>query len=328
MGLKKVKATNLSTYLSQIKSLALDFEVLTPNLAEIKSGKKSCFFYLARTPINSFVSANLSVNKFLTSLLLKKKGLPILKTYTVKNKTEVLIKAEKIGYPLVLKPLTGKQGKKVFLNIESKQELTCLLKNLEKDLLNQQFVLEKYVQGQEYRLLILNDKVIGAVKKSPAFVIGNGKNNIKNLIKKLNSKRRQKNKKLALNTFSLINIDSGLKNILKKQKFSLNSIPEKSKKVYLSFVSNRSKGGFTTTLKTGFFHPSVLRVCKKALKVLDLKFAAVDFILKDPKKPFTLKNGVILELNASPGINLHHYPDFGKRQNVAKIVLEFLFKKG
>ncbi len=327
MDLKAVKATNLLTYLTEARKLNLKIEILASNLAKISNKTTSCYFFLARTPLNSFVSANLSVNKALTSLLLDKGNILINQACPVLTEVQALKQADKIGYPLVLKPITGKQGQKVFVKIKTRQELTSLLRTYKKELLQGRFVLSKHLQGKEYRLLVLDGKIIGAVKRTPAFVIGDGQNTIEYLTTKLNRQKEKKNKSLGLATFSPVKISPVLKTVLTKQNYSLTSIPKKGKKVFLSFTANRSQGGFTTALTNikDRFHPLILKNCLKSLKALGLKFAAVDFIVKNPLKPFSLTNGMILELNASPGINLHHYPDAGKPQPVAKIVLEYIF---
>jgi len=324
-----IQNTNLRTYFRAAKKIGLKTKVITPNLVEFSNSKKKFFILKARTPINSFISVMLSRNKFFTSKILNENGVPCTKLFFCRTIIGARKALKEIGFPLVVKPQVGSKGKGITANINSKGRLEKAVKKV-KSVTHTDvgFVTAEYIQGDEYRFLVLDNQIIGALKRIPPFVTGNGKNTIKKLIEQLNNEKVLRNQKIGIATFSLVIIDDNLKQALEKQNLRLNSIPQKEQKVYLLETANRASGGFTYAIDNWKekIHPEILKTMLDAASALALKFAAIDVILKDIELPLGRHNGKIIEINSSPGINMFHYPDSGEPQFIAKKIINYIIK--
>ena len=292
-------------------------------LAELSYKNKKIFLYDMLLPINTAPSTFLARQKFLTKRVLQKNHLPTALGCQISFVKEIPKKISSLRYPLVVKPAVGGRGHGVVTNIISEKELK---KEVQKALsLDDQVLIEKHYQGNDFRFLVLENKIIGIVSRRMPFVIGNGKDSLKVLIKNHNEKRVALNKENNQIILRKTRINHELSKIIQKQGLDFKSTPPLKKKVFLSATTNWSKGSDVKTLEMAFFHPAILKIAIKTVQALKLRFAAVDFIIKNPKKPLNQKNGIILEVNSYPGINIFHYPTFGKPQNVAEQILSKCF---
>ncbi len=324
-----IQNTNLKTYFRAAKKVGLKTKVITPNLVEFSHNKKNFFILKARTPINSFTSVMLSRNKFFTSKILNEKGIPCTRLFFCRTIIGARKALKKIGFPLAVKPQVGSKGKGITANINTKGRLEKAVKKV-KSVTHTDvgFVTAEYIQGDEYRFLVLDNQIIGVLKRIPPFVIGDGINTIKKLIDRLNNKKNVRNEQIGIATFSPVIIDDSLRQTLEKQNLRLNSVPSRDQKVNLLETANRASGGFTYVINNWneVVHPEILETMIDATKALALKFAAIDVVLKSLEMPLGKKNGKIIEINSSPGINMFHYPDSGKPQFVAKKIISYIVK--
>ncbi len=292
-------------------------------LAEFSYKNKKILLLDMLLPFNTVLATFLARQKFLTNSLLQKNSIPTSFGFQTSSFKAIPKKMFCLDHALVVKPVMGGGGVGITTNIISKEELK---KAIQKALVfNDQVLVERYFQGNDFRFLVLDSQVIGSVLRNIPFVTGTGKNTLETLIKNENKKRIALNKKKNEIILRKIRINDELDEIMQKQGFNLRSIPLKGKKVFLLMVANWSKGGTVKTLKTSFFHPSILKTAIKTVQVLKLKFAGIDFLIKNPQEPMDQKNGVVLEVNSYPGINIFHYPTFGKPQNVAKQIVTKCF---
>jgi cyanophycin synthetase len=179
--------------------------------------------------------------------------------------------------------------------------------------------------AKHYRVLVVGEKVVAVAEKIPAHVIGDGIHTIEELVEIENKNPlRGKGHEKPL---TKLTIDTISKLTLKKQGFDLQDVPKKGKKVFLRESANLSTGGIAID-KTDEIHPNNIEIAVRAAKAIGLDIAGIDITMEDIKKPLTEKNGAIIEINASPGIRMHHYPSKGKPRNVAKAIVDMLFPKG
>lgn len=269
------------------------------------------------------IAVDIASDKILTKQILKEHGLPIPEGDVAYNEDEAISIAEEIGYPVAIKPYNGNQGKGVYLNITNKEEVIIAYRNAKN--FSDLVIVEKNIRGRHYRVLVVGDKVVAVSERIPANVVGDGIHTIKELIEieNKNPLRGYGHEK----PLTKLNIDVITEMLLKKQGFELNDIPNKGVKIFLKESANLSTGG-TAIDRTDEIHPYNIEVAVRAAKAIGLDIAGIDITMENIKNPLTDENGAIIEINAAPGIRMHHYPTKGKPRNVAAAIIDMLFPKG
>lgn len=264
---------------------------------------------------NLIVGEETTKFKDLTYLLLKKHNLPTPKTVCFYRKIaekELNKKLESLKYPIIIKDAEGSQSIGIFPDISSKKEAKKILKREIKKI--PKLIAQEMASGKEYRLTVLGNKVIGALRLIPPRVFGDGKNNVEELIKK---KQRKTPRKTPF--------DANLIKLLKEQRHTLRSIPKNGEIVYLRRNSSLNEGGETEDV-TNSVHKEAVRICVQASKATWKYLVGIDVmcddITRDPKK----QNFNIIEINGKTDIYLHYNPTRGKTRNVVKDIINFILK--
>lgn len=279
---------------------------------------QSLFIKGTSFPVNPQSACFIANNKFLTKKILRSHNILVPQSWLVRTPTEARKTiSRKNLFPCVLKPVRGAHGNKVFANIESFEEFNEILPLVFTSPGKKNILIEEYIQGKDYRLLVVGDKVSAVMERTPAHVIGDGKNNIRQLIKKFNQnplvgERYEK-------PLCKIRINGEVKRNLKKQGKKLTSIPEKGERIFLRQNANISTGGIGKDA-TNRVSQKLKDIAIKAAKIIGLKITGVDMIY-NPKED----REYLLELNDCPGIDIHHFPALGKPQNVASDIIDALF---
>jgi cyanophycin synthetase len=266
------------------------------------------------------VSVDISCDKLLTKHLLQNQNIPVAEGSKVLNLIGLLQEAERIGYPVVLKPQCGNKGQGVILNIKNQKQLVDSYINLRKN--QKDIIIEKYFDGKDYRVCVVNYNVVAVSLRIAPFVIGNGKDNLRKLINIINEDPlRGEDHEKAL---TKIKIDQELILCLLKRGIELDYVPKEGEKILLRENANLSTGGMAIDCTEEICEENI-EYCINAAKTLGLDICGVDICTKDIKVPLKENDGVILEINAAPGIRMHHYPSKGKKRNVGKAILEMLY---
>ncbi|KUK08211.1 MAG: UDP-N-acetylmuramyl tripeptide synthase, partial [Caldanaerobacter subterraneus] len=271
----------------------------------------------------SCIAVDIASDKILTKKILKDHGLPVPEGDVAYNEEEAISIAEELGYPVVIKPYNGNQGKGVHLNISSREEVVIAYRNAKNysDLV----MVEKQIRGRHYRVLVVGEKVVAVAERIPAHVIGDGVHTVKELIEIENKNPLRGNGHEK--PLTKITVDAVSKMVLQKQGLTLDDVPRKGRKVFLRESANLSTGGIAID-RTDEIHPHNIEIAVRAAKAIGLDIAGIDITMEDIRKPLSATNGAIIEINASPGIRMHHYPSKGKPRNVAKAIVDMLFPKG
>lgn len=255
--------------------------------------------------------------KDLTYTLLKRRGLPTPKTMFFFRKSFGLEDAENkikgMEFPIIIKDASGSNSKGIFPYIKTLEEAKTILKaeiNNFRSLIAQEMIF-----GKEYRVLILDDKVIGALEMIPPRVFGNGKDTITQLIKE---KQKGLRKKTPL--------DTTLQNILREQGFSLDHILAKEEVAYIKKSSSLAEGGETRDV-TDMVHEKIASICAQAADSIGDYLAGIDIICKDISIDPASQTFGILEINGKPDIYIHYNPTHGKTRNVVKDIILFILTK-
>jgi len=183
-----------------------------------------------------------------------------------------------------------------------------------------EFMVEDYVFGEDYRVLVVDYKVVAVTKRIPANVVGDGEHMIQELVDKKNENRSE-----GYQThLSKIKMDEETEQTLSEQGFTLNSVPEEGKMVFLRKNANLSSGGESINLDSEL-HPENVVACEGVARKLGLKVAGIDILTGDLQRPFGENGGIILEVNARPRIRMHQFPVQGKPVMVADKIIDMLF---
>jgi len=328
-GLKKSKNVSNSSHLiiKEAEKFGVDWKII-PGTQIVKltyKGQEKSYYHQIPTATTA-LAVYATKNKKITSNLLQQSGISVPRGFRIRRDfsneylTEVFNKLQK---PIVVKPIDGTWGENISLNITTPDQyfeavdLPFAYSQKKKT----GIIVEEMFDGTEYRVLCTRDKVIGILKRVPANVIGNGEDTIKKLIQEKNTEEIRGPKESNKSHLRII-MDKKLKKYLAERDMNLETVPAKDELVYLRKVSNISQGGDAYDY-TDIAHPSVKEIALQAINTIPgLAFAGIDFMSNDITKKQTKDSYVIIEINDSPGFDIHDIPYQGKNRHAAR---EFLF---
>jgi D-alanine-D-alanine ligase-like ATP-grasp enzyme/acylphosphatase len=266
------------------------------------------------------VSSNaikICMNKDVTKEYLLNADVTTPKGFTFKDSDDVIIAASKeLDFPLVLKPTDASGGKGVIANIKDESELMDALSYVRGSLGYEKVILEEYFDGNDYRLYVIDNKVIAAMYRKGANVIGDGVSSIQTLLKE---KRKERKKNPGLYN-SIIKKDKEMRNLLKSQGYGLESIPKANELVYLKTTSNLSSGGDSIDV-TDELPDNVKEEAVRAIKAIPgLLQGGVDILYNEKSRKST-----IIEINSQPSIRGHLFPMQGTARDIPKIIIDYYF---
>ncbi|WP_010681140.1 cyanophycin synthetase [Acetivibrio cellulolyticus] len=293
------------------------------SMIQLGYGKYSRMIQASLTDSPSCISVDTVSNKDLTKNILRDFMIPVPEGDVSYSEEGAIYTAKKIGFPVVVKPLDSNQGKGVTVNIRDEQDVRIAFKEAKK--FSKCVLVEKYIYGKDYRVLVIGDKVSAAAERRPPSVSGDGVHNIAELVEIENSNElRGADHEKPL---TKIKLDDLAKKVLLNQDCDEYYVPKLDEIVYLRYNSNISTGG-TARDCTEEVHPHNAQLVVSAAKVLGLDIAGIDVCCDDISKPLYNQNGAIIEVNAAPGLRMHIYPTIGKSRNVASDVLDMMFPEG
>ncbi|MGL5378678.1 cyanophycin synthetase [Clostridium sp.] len=289
------------------------------NFYQLGYGKKAKIIEASIVEGTSCVAVDISCDKLLTKNLLEIQSIPVARGEKVYNIINLLKAGEKIGYPLVLKPQYGSKGNGVIVNIRDEKELVAAYEKLRNNF--NDLILEEYHQGNDYRVCVVDYKVVAASLRRPPFIIGNGIDTVRSLINKLNSNplRGFDHEK----PLTKVKIDSEVEKYLFNQGASLQTILEKDKKVYLRQNANLSTGGDSIDV-TDIISEENKDICIRAAKAIGLNICGIDICTSDISMPIK-DNGIVMEVNAAPGLRMHENSNDNIRRPVGKEIIDMLY---
>ena len=290
------------------------------NLVQLGTGKYLKHIQATLTSETSHIAVGLAADKFLTTKMLNETGVPVPETIETDNLEDILKFKNRINSPIVVKPVTGNLGEYSMVNIQSDDEIAGAFSLVGE---SGEFILaQKYIPGNSYRLLVINDKFVAAVQLEPPYIIGDGKSTIGQLIDKLNTQPgREWGDKGKL---TKVEVDDITGRIFKTNKLGLESILPADRKLVLKKSGNPKVGGFSTDV-TAKVHFMNKYFAERAAKSIGLNIAGVDIICTDISNPIHQTGGVVIEINAAPDFRMHLKPAAGKSRKVATPMLNMLF---
>jgi cyanophycin synthetase len=266
------------------------------------------------------ISVELASEKDETNRILGDLGLPVPRQALVYRLRRAAAAAERIGYPVVLKPLNANHGRGVTTDIRSEEDLEKAYDKAKEH--SDGVIIETYLEGLDHRLLVVGGKLEAAAKRVPAHVVGDGSASVEELVARVNEDpRRGVGHEKVLTRISL---DAAAENMLAQRDMTLGSVPADGDVVYLQPTANLSTGG-TSVDVTDVIHPDNRIMAERAILALGLDVGGVDFITTDITKSYREVGGGICECNAAPGFRMHVAPSEGAPRNVAGPVIDMLF---
>ena len=293
------------------------------SLVQFGWGSKQRRIQAAETDRSSAIAESIAQDKELTKKLLHAGGVPVPMGRPVSDAEDAWAAAQEVGVPVVVKPLDGNQGKGVSVNLFSKEQVVAgyeFARSFRKNIM-----VERYLPGHDFRMLVVGDKLIAAARREPPYVIGDGEHTVKQLVDTVNlDPQRGDGHATSLTKIRLDEIALG---ILTKQEMTVDSVPAKGVRVILRNNANLSTGG-TATDVTDDVHPEVAARAVEAARMIGLDVCGIDALAETLQRPMEEQNGGVVEVNAAPGLRMHLNPSFGKGRDVGKAIVDSMFNDG
>lgn len=250
----------------------------------------------AETDRTSAIGEAIAQDKELTRRLLAEVGVPVPQGEPVFSETEAWETAQDIGLPVVVKPQDGNQGRGVALNLTTEEQVRQAYRNAREE--SSKVLVEQYVAGGDYRLLVINGKLIAAAKREPAQIVGDGAHTISDLIDIANADPRRGD--YHATPLSKLKLDSIAIAVLAEQGLTAESVPERGQVVLIRRNANLSTGG-TAADVTDEVHPEIAARAVEAAGVVGLDVAGIDLVATSVSVPLEQSGGRFVEVNAAPG---------------------------
>jgi cyanophycin synthetase len=293
------------------------------SLIQLGYGKNQVRFRATMTEKTSSIAVDIASNKEETKRLLQEQAIPVAKGITISSTDGVDEAIRKVGFPLVFKPLDGNHGRGISINIRTREDAIAAYEHAAR--ISRKVIVEKYITGHDFRVLVIDNKMVAAALRDPANVTGDGHSTIQELIDKenLDPRRGYGHEKVL----TLINVDRDTRDLLEKKGYTLDTIPGKGEKVFVKSTANLSTGG-TSVDVTDHVHPQNIFICERISKIIGLDICGIDIMAENLTEPLTENGGVVLEVNAAPGFRMHIAPSDGLPRNVAGHVIDMLYPPG
>lgn len=304
-----------------VKKLFTEGTLANDSLLELTYREHTEVIIGQTSSLTTSIGLEASKNKEVAKYFFQKAGLQVAAgaVFDVEHIDAILAFCRKTGFPVVLKPVDGTHGTNVFVGVESEEEVAEILKTH----FIERVMVEKHHDGEEYRLFATRQKFLAAIHRIPANVQGDGIHTIEELVTLKNQDARRGIKQRT--TLNKIPIDDIVKSFLNKQGKHLGVIPEKGERVFLRANSNISTGGDSIDV-TDRVHPEIQEIAVKTIQAIPgLAYGGIDYLTSQDIGDSPSDKYIIVEVNYSPALSIHHIPYQGKERNVAKEIIDMLF---
>lgn len=295
----------------------------TNSLVQLGYGVNQQRFQATITGNTSSIAVDIACNKELTKRMLHDAAIPVPIGDLVTDEEQLDSVIRKIEYPVVIKPLDGNHGKGSSINVNGWEAAKVGLEHAQK--YSNKVIVEKYITGYDFRVLVINNKMVAAARRVPAHVVGDGEMNLQQLIDKENQDPRRGYG--HENVLTEIAIDKDTSELLDKLNYTLETIPQRGEVVYLKSTANLSTGG-TSIDVTDMVHPENITMAERISKIIGLDVCGIDIMAENLTQPLKESGGAIIEVNAAPGFRMHLAPSEGLPRNVAAPVVDMLYPQG
>lgn len=293
------------------------------SLIQVGQGKYQQRIEAALTSKTSHIAVEVASDKNLANRILADLGLPVPRQRIVYSVDDAIAAAERIGYPVVIKPLDGNHGRGVTVDITSEDAIAAAFETADDE--GSAVVVETMLRGDDHRLLVVNGQLAAAARRVPGHVKGDGRHTIAELVDIVNQDPRRGVG--HENVLTRLELDDQAKGLLEEKGYTAETVPAEGEEVYLRKTANISTGG-TAVDVTDTIHPENKLMAERAIRAIGLDVGAVDFLTTDITKSYRETGGGICEINAGPGLRMHIAPSEGTPRDVGGAIMDMLFPPG
>lgn len=288
------------------------------NLVQLGHGARQRRIWTAETDMTSAIAEGIARDKDLTKTLLKSVGVPVPEGLAVKNADAAWDAAQDLGLPVVVKPSDGNHGRGVTLDLRKREDIAAAFEMAERH--GSEVLVERYIPGNEHRLLVVGGQVVAAARGDEAWVTGDGHSTVQQLTdQQINTDpRRGRTEEFPLNAIDIAD-DGVILLELQRQGLTPDGVPAAGQRVLIQ------RNGNVAIDCTAEVHPEVAHAVSLAARVIGLDIAGVDLVTSDIARPLAETGGAIVEVNAGPGLLMHLKPAEGMPQPVGQAIIDHLF---
>jgi cyanophycin synthetase len=278
------------------------------------------------TSSTGILGVELASDKEGTKRILQDVGIPVPRGTVIYYLDELEQAIEDVGgFPIVIKPLDGNHGRGITINIDSWELAEEAYDAAKTESRSKGVIVERFYQGQDHRILVINGHVVAVAERVPAHVIGDGRLTIAELIEHTN--RDPRRGAGHDNVLTQIQLDRTSFQLLERQGYTLDTVLPQGTVCYLKATANLSTGGIAVD-RTDTIHPENVWIAERVAKLIGLDIAGIDVVTPDISRPLREVDGVIVEVNAAPGLRMHFSPSEGIPRNVGEAIVDMLFPSG
>lgn len=301
------------------------FYLWDEGLMQYGYGKKLVRGVATTFDTDSHLDSDFTTRKDDCKAFLSTLGFPVPTGEIVMTCGEALAAAERVGYPIAIKPVVGHKGEGVTADVGDDAELEAAFDRAVASIPKEQpveVIVEQSIAGSDFRILCVDGKFVAAMERQPASVTGDGRSTIDELIRDANQTADRSD--TPTSPLGKIKTDDAMELYLAEQGFSLETVLAKDRTVYLRKVANLSAGGVSIDA-TPTIHPDNVILAQDIAQHFRLACLGIDVITRDLARSWKDGNFGILEINSAPGISMHLNPSVGDRVDVTSPLLETYF---
>jgi cyanophycin synthetase len=295
----------------------------TQSLVQLGYGVNQQRIQATVTARTNMIAVDLASDKDATKRLLGDMGVPVPEGYQIVDEDEIERSIERLGFPVAIKPLDANHGKGITVGLRTLEEVRAAFPLAKK--YSRRVIIEQSLTGQDFRALVVNNRLVAVAERTPAHVIGDGRHTIQELIDITNQDPRRGYG--HENVLTQIDVDAQTESLLAAHGYTLETILPAGEMVRLKTTANISTGG-TAIDRTDEVHPFNVSLFERIARIIGLDVAGIDVVAPDVTRPLTENGGGIIEVNAAPGFRMHLAPSDGIARNVAEHVIDMLFPPG
>lgn len=295
------------------------------SLVQLGYGVHRRLIQSAETSLTSSVSVDIACDKAQTKALLAKFFIPVPHGTVVRSADEAVKQLGTLTPPLAVKPLDGNQGKGVSLELRTPDAVREAFVRAET--VSPQVIVEEQFLGNDYRILVVNGKMVAASERAPASVVGDGRHTVAELIEIENASNPLRGNGHEKPLTKIVVDDSLVDHLRRTNGRRLADVPAEGERVFLRGTANLSTGG-TAKDVTDAVHDEIRRLCERTARVVGLDVCGIDLVAPSVASPLPRSGAGVIEVNAAPGLRMHHFPSEGMPRDAGKAVVDMLFPGG
>lgn len=295
----------------------------TQSLVQLGYGVNQQRIQATVTGRTNMIAVDLASDKDATKKLLGSMGVPVPRGALIVDEDEIETAVKKLGFPVAVKPLDANHGKGITVGLRTPEEVRAAFPLAKK--YSRRVIIEQSLTGQDFRALVINNRLVAVAERIPAHVVGDGEHTVRELIEMTNRDPRRGYG--HENVLTLIDLDAQTESLLAARGLTPDTVPAAGDVLHLKTTANISTGG-TAIDRTDDVHPFNVSLFERIARIIGLDVAGIDVVAPDITTPLTENGGGIIEVNAAPGFRMHLAPSDGIGRNVAEHVMDMLFPPG